>query len=133
VNQAAPVELGENREDSPGAVHIFHMHRGRRRGDLADVRHLAGEPVDVAHGEGHFAFLRGGQQVQHRIRRAAHRDVERHGVFKSGQAGDAAGKRGSVILFVITLCQFDDAAAGLEKQVPAIRVSRHDGAVAGQR
>ena len=53
---------------------------GRR--DLAQHRHAARQPVDVVHGEVDLALMRGGQDVQHGVGRAAHGDVERHGVLE---------------------------------------------------
>ena len=58
--------------------------------DLADVRHLAGQAVDVAHGEGHISFLGGGEEMQDGVGRAAHRDVQPHSVFESVEARDLA-------------------------------------------
>ena len=48
--------------------------------------HAARQPVDVGHGEIDFALVRGGEQMQHGVGRAAHRDVERHRVLERLEA-----------------------------------------------
>ena len=50
----------------------------------------------------------GGEQMQHGIGRAAHRDVERHGVFERLEARDSARQRGLIILLVIAARKIDD-------------------------
>ena len=47
VDEPGAVELAEDREDAAGAVHVLDVVVRRRR-DLADVRHPARQPVDVA-------------------------------------------------------------------------------------
>ena len=42
----------------------------------------ARQAVDVVHGEVDAALVGGGQDVQHGVGRAAHGDVERHGVLE---------------------------------------------------
>ena len=74
------------RHDAAGAMHVLHVHVGLRRRDLAQVRHAARQPVDVGHRERHAAFLRGGEQMQHGVGRAAHGDVERHRVLERLEA-----------------------------------------------
>jgi hypothetical protein len=53
-------------------------------GDLAQHRNLAGQPVDVVHGEIDLALVGDGEQVQHRVGRPAHGDIQRHGVLERG-------------------------------------------------
>jgi len=47
---------------------------------LAQARGLFGQTIDVIHGEGHFGLLRNGKQMQHRVGRAAHGNIQAHGV-----------------------------------------------------
>ena len=59
---------------------------GRR--DLAEQGTRRDSAVDVVHGEVDPALVGGGQDVQHGVGRAAHGDVERHGVLERGLGGD---------------------------------------------
>ena len=63
--------------------------------DLAQHGHAARQPVDVGHGEVDLGLVRGGQQMQHGVGRAAHGDVERHGVLERLEAGDRARQHAS--------------------------------------
>ena len=76
MNQTGAIELAEDRHHAAGAMHVFHVHVGDRGRDLAEHRHLARQPVDILHGEGDLALMRGGEQMQHGVGRAAHGDVE---------------------------------------------------------
>ena len=109
------------------------MHVGHGGRDLAQHRHAARQPVDVAHGEVDLALMRGGQQMQHRVGRAAHGDVERHGVLERLEAGDRARQHGGVVLLVIAPRQVDDEMAGLDEQALAVGVRGQHRAVARQR
>jgi hypothetical protein len=67
------------------------------------------------------ALMRGGQQVQHGVGRAAHGDVERHGVFEGGLVAMLRGRtrrrpaRSSA-------GEVDDQVAGFEEQALAVGV-----------
>ena len=104
-----------------------------RRRHLAETGHPTGQAVDVGQGEVDAAFVRRGQQVQHGVGRAAHRDVEAHRVLEGGEARDAARQRGRIVLFVPAAGEIDDHAAGLAEQPLAIGMRRQDRSVAGQR
>ncbi len=104
---------------------------GHRR-DLAQAGHLARDAVDVGHGEVHARFVRSCQQVQHGVGGAAHRDVERHGVFERGLVGDGARQDRVIVLLVVAARQVHDQAAGAQEQLLAVRVRGQHGAVTGQ-
>ncbi len=110
-------------------MHIFHMVFLRTRRHLTQLRHLAGELIDITHGEVDFCFLRRRQQMQDGIGGTAHGDIQRHGVFKSRLAGDIARQRGSVILLVIAFGQLDDTFTGVQEQLLTIGVGRQQRAV----
>ncbi len=63
---------------------------------------------------------------------AAHGDIEGHGVFESGLAGDGTGQHAVVILLVIALRQLDDHATGAQEQLLALGMGGEQGAVARQ-
>jgi len=52
--------------------------------------------------------------MQNGIRRAAHGNIERHGILEGLEGCDAAWKHGEVILFVISFGQIDDGSACLQ-------------------
>ena len=113
-------------------MHVFNMVILRCRRDLAQARHLAGNAVDVGHLEIDVAFLRRRQQMQDRIGRAAHRDVQRHRVFKCFARGDIARQGRRIILLVITFGEVNDQATGAQEQGLAVCMRGEDRAIAGQ-
>ena len=106
---------------------------GDGRRDLAQHRHAARQPVDIAHAEVHLGLLRSGQQVQDGVGGAAHRDVERHRVLERLERGDGAWQHAHILLLVIAAGEVDDEMAGLHEQPLAIGMGRQHRAVAGQR
>ena len=132
IEQARAVEFAQNSHDPAGAMDVLDMHVRHRRGDLAQTRHASRQPVDVGHGEVDLALVRGGEQMQDGVGRAAHGDVERHSVLERLERGDPARQHAFVAIFVITPREIDDEVAGLDEQAPPVGVGRHHRAVAGQ-
>ena len=97
VEQAAAPQLAEDRRDAARPVHVLHQVLAARR-DLADAGHAARELVDVVHREVDLGLLRGGEQVEDRVGRAAHRDVERHRVLERLAGRDRARQDALVVL-----------------------------------
>ena len=132
VEEACAVELAQNSHDPAGAMDVLDMHVRHGRSDFAQTRHAARQPVDIGHGEVDLALVRRGKQMQDGVGRAAHGDVERHGVFERLEGGDPARQHALVALFVIAPREIDDEMASLDEQAPPVGVRRHHGAVAGQ-
>ncbi|CAM2160612.1 hypothetical protein PT2222_80196 [Paraburkholderia tropica] len=132
VQLAGAVEFAEDRHDAARAMHVFDVVLVRVRRNLAELRHDAREAVDVAHRELDARFLRDRQQVQDRVGRAAHGDVERHGVLE-GLEAHRARQHAFVFLFVVLARQFDDAMTRALEELFAVRVRGHHRAVARQR
>ena len=92
--QAAAAQLAEDRRDAAGAVHVLHvvvavgatLHRFGTRREISSMSAM--REVDLG-------LVGGGEQVQHRVRRAAHRDVERHRVVERGARRDRARQHAS--------------------------------------
>ena len=133
IEQAGAVELAHYPHHSAGAMNVLDMHVGHGRRDLAQARHAARQPVDVGHGEVDLALVRGREQVQDGVGRAAHGDVERHCVLERLERGDPARQRAFVALFIPAPREIDDEMSGLDEQAPPVGVSGHHRAVAGQR
>ncbi|MCY1525293.1 hypothetical protein D9M68_602680 [compost metagenome] len=133
VQQAAAGQLAEDAEDAAGAVHVFHVVLLDVRRHLAQLRHLARQAIDVAQVEGDLRLLGGGQQVQDGVGRAAHGDVQGHGVLERLEAGDVARQHAVVAFAVVALAQLDGQAAGAQEQLLAVAVGGQGGAVARQR
>ena len=89
VEQSAAGEFAQDREDAARTVDILDMVM-RVGGDLAQYGHPARKAVDILHREIHPGLVGHGQQVQHRIGRAAHGDVERHGILEGCLRGHRA-------------------------------------------
>jgi hypothetical protein len=113
-------------------MHVFHMVLAGRR-DFAKDGHVARQPIDVAHAEVDFAFLRGRQEMQHGVGGAAHGDVQAHGIFERGFVCNVTGQNASVIVLVVTLRQLDDQASRFAEQLFTLGMRRDQRAVAGQR
>lgn len=77
--QSRAVQLPEDGRDATGAVYVFHQ-VGAIGCDLAQTRDAPRDVVDLGDGEVEFGLVRGGQQVQQGVRRAAHRYIHRHRV-----------------------------------------------------
>ena len=133
IEQAGAVEFAQNAHDPAGAMDVLDMHIGHGRGDLAQTRHAARQPVDIGHGEVDLALVRRGEQMQDGVGRSAHRDVERHRVLERLEGGDPARQRAFVALLVPAPRQIDDEVPGLDEQAPPVGVGRHHRAIAGQR
>lgn len=70
--------------------------------------------------------------MQDGVGRAAHGDVQHHGVFERFEVGDAAWQDRLVILAVVALAQLDDGTAGREEQLLAVGVGGQGRTVARQ-
>lgn len=112
VQQATAGQFAEDGEDAAGAMHVFHVVLLDVRRHLAQLRHLARQAVDVAQVERHLGLLGGGQQVQDGIGRAAHGDVQGHGVLEGLEVGDVARQHAVVAFAVIALAEFHGQAPG---------------------
>ena len=132
VDQPGAVELAQDPHDAAGAMHVLHVDVALGRRHLAQARHAARQPVDVGHGERHLALVGGGQEVEHRIGRPAHGDVERHGVLEGCEVRDGAGQDRHVVLLVVPTGHVDDEMAGLDEEAPAVGMGGERGAVARQ-
>ena len=132
VDQPGAVELAEDREDAAGAVDILDMVLLGRGGDLAEVGDAAREAVDVGHREVHAGLVGDAEEVEDRVGRTAHRDVEGHRVLERLEGRDAAGQDRIVAVHVELLRHLDDPLPGALEELPAPGVGREDGAVAGE-
>ena len=71
--------------------------------------------------------------MQHGVGRAAHGDVERHGILESALAGDVARQHAGIFLFVITAGEIDDQVSGFQEQLLARGMGCQCRAIARQR
>ena len=133
VEKAGAVEFAEDSHHPAGAMDVLDMDVGDRGRDLAQAGHAARQPVDIVHGEIDLGFVRGGEQMQDRVGRAAHGDVERHRVLERLEIGDAPRQRAFVALLVPAAGEIDDEMPGLDEEPPPVGVGRHHRAVARQR
>ena len=88
LSRPSPVQLAQDGRDAASPVHVLHVVAAARR-HLAQARHPPGQLVDLLQPEADPRLVGGGEQVQDRVGRAAHRDVERHGVLERVPGGDA--------------------------------------------
>ncbi len=64
--------------------------------------------------------MRGGQKVEHRIGRAAHSNIDRHGVLEAFEAGDCARQNAFIILLIIGAGHIYDGAACAQEKLLAV-------------
>ena len=131
VQFARALQLTQDGKNATGAVYVFHVVFLGIGRDLAQLRNHAREAVDVLHGEGDLRLLRNGQQVQDGVGRAAHGNVQRHGVFK-GLETHRARQDAGIVAFVILAGQLNDAPPGAFEQAFAVGVGGQQGAIAWQ-
>ena len=131
VQFARALQLTQDGKNATGAVYVFHVVFLGIGRDLAQLRNHAREAVDVLHGEGDLRLLRNGQQVQDGVGRAAHGNVQRHGVFKGFKTHRARQDAG-IVAFVILAGQLNDAPPGAFEQPFAVGVGGQQGAIAWQ-
>ena len=132
VQQPGPVQLAQNGHHAAGAVHILHVVLLGVRRHLRQAGHRAREPVDVGHGEIHLGFLRCRQQVQHRVGRTAHGDVQAHRVLEGIARGQRTRQHRGIVLLIIATAQLDDLVASPQEQLPAVGVRGQTRTIARQ-
>ena len=76
------VQFTEDGDHPAGPMNVLQMIFLGGGRDLAQIRRPPRQPVNVAHGEIHPAFLGRRQQMQHGVSGAAHRNIKRHRVHK---------------------------------------------------
>ncbi len=114
-------------------MHVFHVNGVVGGCDLAEHRHAARQTVDISHREVDFSFLCSCQQMQNRVGRAAHGDVERHGVFKGREACNRTWQYVFIVLLIITASEIDNQMTSFHKQALAVSMGCERRAIAGQR
>ena len=114
-DETAAIEFAEDAHDAAGTVDVLHVDVVLRRRDLGQARHVARQAVDVVHREVDPALIGRGEDVEHRVGRSAHRDVERHCVLERLLVGDRTRQHALVVLLVIALAQIDDQMAGFDE------------------
>ena len=131
VEQPGPVQLAQDRRDAARPVHVLQVVGAARR-DLAQARHPAGQLVDLLEPEVHPGLVRRGEQVQDRVRRPAHRHVQRHRVLERVPAGDRPRQHRRVAVGVVLPGDLRDQGARPLEQPAARRVRGQRAPVARQ-
>ena len=76
--------------------------------------------------------MRRGKQMQHGVGRAAHGDIERHGVLERLEIGDIARQDAGIVLLVTAARELHDGPASLKEQLAPVGMGRQQAAIAGQ-
>ena len=132
VEQAGARQFAQNGEDAACAVDVLYVIL-RVGSHLAEHRNPTRKAVDVLHREIHAGFAGHGQQVEHRVGRAAHGDVERHGVLEGGFGRDRTREHRFVAQKIVAFGVADDQRRGVFEQPASVGVRGDDRAVARQR
>ncbi len=88
---------------------------------------MAAQAVYVGHAEIDARFVGHGQQVEHRVGRAAHGDVQGHGVEEGLACGDAQGQYAVVALVIVAFGIAHDEACGIFEEASAVGVGGQEG------
>ena len=113
-------------------MYVFDVVFGLVRRDFAQLRDAARQGVNVFHGVGDVRFLRGGEQMQNGVGRAAHGDIEGHGILEGVEVGDGARQDAGIAFAVVALGDGDDGARGIQEELFAIGMGGEGSAVTGQ-
>ena len=132
TDEACAREFGEDVHDAASAVHVFDVVFGLVRRNFAQLRDAARQGINVFHRVGDVRFLRGGEQVQNGVGRAAHGDIEGHGILEGVEVGDGARQDAGIAFAVVALGDGDDGARGIQEELFAIGMGGEGSAVTGQ-
>ena len=135
VEQPRAVQLAEDRGDAAGAVdvlHVVHAAVGRVGRDLRKAGHATRDGVDLIEAEVNPGLVSRGQQVEDRVGRSAHGDVEGHRVGEGGGARDRTREYRGVVLVVERARDLHRDLAGLLVEGATGRVRREHRSVAGE-
>ena len=122
-------QLGEDGGDATRRADVLHVPLPVavvRRRDLRQVRRPLGHFIESRQRVVHLCFVGEGEDVEHRVRRAAHRDVERDRVVDRARGDDVA--EGHALLM-----QLEEPSGRALRELVALGGGGEDGAVAGQR
>ena len=124
VDQAGTIQFTKNTEDATRTMDIFHVILLGSRGDLTQVRNASTQPVDVSHAKLNASLMGCGQQVQDRVGRPPHGDIQGHGVLERQTTGDDTREYLIVIFLVPAPGQGDDQPSRFKEEFPAGGVGR---------
>ena len=114
-------------------MNILNMIDRRVRSHLTQDRNPTRQHIDIAHLEIDTSLLSHCQQVQHGVRRTAHRNIHRHGIQEGLARSDRTRQNRIVILEIVLAGIFYDQTGCLMEQLLTICMGSHKGSVAGQR
>ncbi len=101
-------------------------------GYLAEHRGVAAQGVDIVDGEVGAGLMGYGQQVEHRVGRSTHGNVEGHGVEHCLSGGYGAREHRFVAVAVVSPCVVNNLPGCFAEEFAAVDMSGHHSAVAGQ-
>ena len=132
VEQPGTVQFAEQSRNAASAMDVLDVVGRRIGGHLAQARHAARNRVDVVQREVDPGLVRDGENVQDRVRGAAHRHVQAHGVLKSLPGRDGARQHRIVFGLIVGAAHVHDARARLREQFLAFNLSGQGSPVARQ-
>ena len=120
------IHYGKN---TSGSVHILYMVM-RVGCHLAEHRSLARKAVYVNHREIGSGFIGHSQQVKHRVCRAPHRNIKRHGVKHGLTCGYTARQHTLISVAIIGIGILNNLAGGFLEKLATVGVGSHNRTVA---
>ena len=124
VDETGLRQLLQDGMDAAGLIEVLHV-SGTGRSQMADIRRVLGDLVDLAKVHLHVDLVRDGGQVQDRVGRAAEGHVGGDGIPDGIFGQDVSGPD-------VLPDEFHDLHTGFLRELDAGGVRRRDGAVAGE-
>ncbi len=118
IEKVGAVELSEESRDAAGAVYILHVVIRVRR-DLRQAGHPPTDRIDVVEREVDLAFLCGGQDMEHCVRRSPHRHIECGGVRERCSGCDVPREHRRVVALVPAPREVNDGSTRSFEQLSA--------------
>ncbi len=131
MQQPIESKLLHYRQDSSGTVYILDMVM-RIRGHLAEHRGDTRQAVDIVDSEVGSSLVGNGQQMEHSVGRAAHGDIERHGVEHRLACGDVAREYRVIAMAIVGFGILHNLTGSTPEELAAVGMCGENCAVAGK-
>ena len=126
VHQSGLQQFVHDGHDAAGSVHILNMILVRIGGNMTDARNLAREHINIVHRKVRLSLLCHGKQMEHRIRRTSHRNIQRHRVQERLPSRDTARQHALIAIPIILICILHNLLRRIAEQLHTVGMRRHN-------
>ena len=132
IDKTTLIQFVEDAEDTTSTSALLHTVLLRVGREFAEAGHLAAQGIDIFHREVGTSLLGHSQQVEHGIRRTAHRDIERHRIHEGLTGGNATRQHALVAVLIVGEGILHHLTGSSLEEFDAVGMCGKDGAVARQ-